>query len=64
MDPFVKKYGSRLKVGIAVLRETPDLLKVLLNTRKMTKKWPWDVTDVQLNSRVGDLRKEFNISLI
>ena len=64
MEPFVKKYGSRLKVGLAVLKVTPDLLKVLLNTRRLTKKWPWDVKEDQLNKRVGDLRKEFNISLI
>jgi len=38
--------------------------RVFMQTRKMTKKWPWAVTEDILLKKIGDLRAEFNIELL
>lgn len=57
-------YGGVIKVLLAFVSLIPGCIHVFINTRRMTKKWPWDVTETLLLKKVGDLRKEFNIQLV
>jgi hypothetical protein len=57
-------YGGKVKVLLAVILLIPKCIRVFICTRKMTQKWPWNVTEELLQKKVGDIRKEFNIQLI
>ena len=57
-------YGGVIKVFLAFVILIPGCIRVFINTRRMTKNWPWDVTETLLLKKVGDLRKEFNIQLV
>ena len=46
---------------VAACKLIPEMNNVFFRTRKMTKKWQWNITDEILDTNVGDLRKEFNI---
>jgi len=59
-----RAYGGRLKVFFVIIRLIPRCFRVFMQTRKMTKKWPWAVTEDILLKKIGDLRAEFNIKLL
>ena len=57
-------YGGKVSVFLSVIPLIPGCIRVFIHTRKMTKKWPWKVTEELLAKKVGDIRKEFNIQLV
>jgi len=57
------------KVGVldscvTFIRAVPLILKVLIRTRAMIKKWPWDNFEEYWEKPLADIRAEFNIQLL
>ncbi|MEM7593914.1 MAG: hypothetical protein AAF383_20815 [Cyanobacteria bacterium P01_A01_bin.83] len=46
------------------IKSLPKIIKVYLNSRKMTKKWGWEDYREYLNRPLKDIRQEFNICLV
>ena len=61
LNPYEKKYGGKWNIFIASCRLIPAMVRVFFRTRKMAKKWPWNITQDILDKNIGELRKEFNI---
>jgi len=57
-------YGGKTKVFFAFIFLIPTCIRVFIRTRRMTSKWPWDVSEETLQMKVGELRKKYNIQLI
>ncbi len=64
LEKVFNSYGGKVNCFLAVIPLIPGCIRVFIRTRKMTKKWPWNVTEELLLKKVGDIRKEFNIQLI
>ena len=51
--------------GVLISFKTfPSIIKVILDCRRMTKKWKLNPSENLLNSKLSDLRKEYNITVI
>ena len=58
LEKVFNPYGGIVNSFLAVIPLIPKGIHVFIRTRKMVKKWPWDVTEELLQQKVGDLRKE------
>lgn len=63
-DKVFHSYGGKFKTFLSVVVLIPECIHVLINTRKMAKKWSWNITEDTLQKKVGDLRKYYNIQLV
>ena len=53
-----------IKGIILSLKSLPSLFRVIIDCKKMSKKWELNPTDSLLDTRLSDLRKEYNIRII
>ncbi len=63
-DKVFDSYGGKVKTILAVIFLIPGCIRVFIHTRKMSIKWPWDVTDEILLTKIGQLRKDYNIQIL
>ena len=49
---------------ILSMKSIPKILKVIINCKKMTKKWKLDSCSDLLNTKLSVLRKEYNVAII
>jgi hypothetical protein len=53
-----------LRTLLATIGASPDLWRVFMRTREMTKKWPFLGADAYLNVALDRIRDEFGIHLV
>lgn len=63
-DKVFDSYGGKLKTILAIILLIPGCIRVFIRTRKMSTKWPWDVTEETLQNKIGHLRKDYNIQIL
>lgn len=52
------------RIALESLRCVPDVLRVLVRSRRLASRWPWADYEQYLDQRLGDLRREFNIRVV
>lgn len=62
-DKVFQSYGGKFKAFLSLMVAIPECIHVFINTRKMVKKWPWNITEDILLKKVNCLRKHYNIQL-
>ena len=53
-----------IKGVLLSIKSMPNIIRVLIDCKKMTKKWELNPCDELLNTKLSDLRKTYNISVI
>ncbi len=52
------------KLASSSLRALPDMLRVIVRSRRLRAKWPWDGYTDRLDRTLHELRREFNIRIV
>ena len=60
----IMKEAGYVKSIFGGLKSFPKMIKVIFDSKKMSKKWEINPTERLLNTRLSDLRKEYNITVI
>ena len=53
-----------LKGTMLSLKSLPNIFKVIIDCKRMSKKWKLNPPDNLLNEKLSNLRKEYNITII
>jgi len=53
-----------VQIAIELARCTPDALRVIARSRRLSAKWPWDDYRAHLDERLADLRRSFHIRVL
>jgi hypothetical protein len=52
------------RVAVETLRWLPDAMRVVLRSRRLSRKWPWREYGQYLDRRLRDIRAEFDIQVL
>jgi ubiquinone biosynthesis protein Coq4 len=52
------------RIAVELLRCLPDLVRVIMRSRRLFRKWPWREYEPFLDRPLRDLREEFNIRVV
>ena len=52
------------KITVESARCLPDIVRVLIASRRMTAKWPWFSYETYLNTPLADIREQYNIRVV
>lgn len=52
------------RIAIEFVRCLPDVLRVLVRSRRMSARWPWQYYERYLDRPLSDIRREFNIHVV
>ncbi len=52
------------RIALEFVRCLPDVLRVLVRSRRISPRWPWQHYDRYLDRPLSDIRREFNIRVV
>ncbi|MEM7411961.1 MAG: hypothetical protein AAF430_17155 [Myxococcota bacterium] len=52
------------RIAMESLRCLPDVVRVLVRSRRLSSRWPWEAYDDHLDRPLDEIRREFNIHVV
>ena len=52
------------RIAVETVRVLPDVLRVLVRSRRLSSRWPWPHYDRYLDQSLSDIRRQFNIRVV
>ena len=52
------------KIALESVRCLPDMIRVLVRSRRLSARWPWARYEDYLDQQLGEIRRQFNVRVV